>query len=1164
MSDLELIKEANKSEGSLKSYNEMEKLDKKNIEDIIALTPMQEGMLFHYLKDSAGTTYFEQLSLSISGQPDSRVFEEAWNFVIRGNEMLRAVFRWEKAGLPVRIILQEHRLKPAYHDFSSETPGNAQTRLEEVKRNDRETVFDLQEVAFRVTLCRVREYKYEMIVSNHHILYDGWSNGIILKEFFRAYHTLHSKKQLSEPPSKTPFKEFVQWYRRQDKRKQRHFWSAYLKGFDSHTQLPLEKRPPHRPKGPGKSTVNLEETIKDKLTTLAGKLKITPASVFYSAWGILLQRYCNSEDVSFGTTVSGRSAPINGIEDMVGLFINTIPLRVRTGGNKNETITDSLYRINENLTGREQYEATPLVDIKETSELGNEPGFFNSIVAVENYPLEKALQVFEEKGNSAFSFDSYSIVEETHYDLTVAITLFDQIRVDFNYNRDLVDPGSIHRLAGHFVNILGGIVTNPVKEITTIEMLTEAEKNTLLYQFNDTSTDYPRDKTIHGLFQEQAGRTPHAMALVYEDLHVTYNELDKAAHQLAQRLVENGVQPGANAIVGIMVKPSMEMITGIFGILNAGAAYLPIRPDTPEERIDFMLRDSAAKVIVTNGLKVKRLDGFMVRKPGESNDLPNPQTNKPTNPQTNLAYIIYTSGSTGKPKGVLTTHYNVTRVVLNTNYIELTANDRVLQWSNYAFDGSVFDIYGALLNGGALVLLREEEITAADRLADVITRQSITIFFVTTAFFNLLVDVRPNVFDNIRKVLFGGERVSLEHTRRALESSGPDKIIHVYGPTETTVYATWYPVNRIDEGASTVPIGKALANTAVYILDKSSRPVPFGVTGEIFIGGSGTARGYLNRPELTGEKFKKKELEFPSILYRTGDLARWLPDGNIEFIGRTDHQVKIRGFRIELGEIESQLIRHENVKEAVVIDRGEQGSEKYLCAYIVPVTAGADRGENNLETGKLQSFLSGPLPGYMIPAFFVVLERFPLTSTGKLDRGALPTPSIGGSKEYSPPRNEVETQLVETWAGVLGIEKEKIGINDDFFALGGHSLKVVLLAARIHRLFNVKMSLTELFERPTIKKISRYIQEARRDRHISVEPSEVKEYYPLSSAQRRLYVLRQMEKMSTGYNLPALLMLEGHVDVGRLEDAFNCLIRRHESFRTSFHIIDGQPVQKVH
>ncbi|MCP5054860.1 MAG: amino acid adenylation domain-containing protein, partial [bacterium] len=456
--------------------------------------------------------------------------------------------------------------------------------------------------------------------------------------------------------------------------------------------------------------------------------------------------------------------------------------------------------------------------------------------------------------------------------------------------------------------------------------------------------------------------------------------------------------PGVDAIVGIMVKPCIEMITGIFGILIAGAAYLPIRPDTPVERIDFMLRDSNASILLKSEIRNRAEIKFETNPNVQNTNAPNKNhcsqcvvlnfehsnfefvsnfgfriSDFPISPA-NLAYVIYTSGSTGKPKGVLTTHYNVTRVVLSTNYIELKADDRVLQWSNYAFDGSVFDIYGALLNGGALVLLQEEDIAAVDRLADVVTRQSITIFFVTTAFFNLLVDFRPRVFDNIRKVLFGGERVSFEHTRRALECSGPGKIIHVYGPTEATVYATYYPVDRIAEGTSTVPIGKALSNTTLYILDKSSRPVPFGVAGEIFIGGPGTARGYLNRPGLTAEGFinyqlpitNKNSAQSALKLYKTGDLARWLTDGNIEFIGRTDHQVKIRGFRIELGEIESQLMRHENVKEAVVIEIEEQGSEKYLCAYVVPV----DKGKNSLDAVQLKSFLSGSLPGYMIPAFF--------------------------------------------------------------------------------------------------------------------------------------------------------------------------------------------------
>ncbi|MCP5053279.1 MAG: amino acid adenylation domain-containing protein, partial [bacterium] len=760
-----------------------------------------------------------------------------------------------------------------------------------------------------------------------------------------------------------------------------------------------------------------------------------------------------------------------------------------------------------------------------------------------------------------------------------------------SFNPDMWDSRFIQQVSRHYSKITEALLNHIDREIAAISYLSDEETKQLLYDFNQPETAYPRDKTIHHLFEEEVKRNPHAMALIYEDLQVTYGEVEQASNRMAHELIQNGVQPHANPIVGIMIDPSIEMITGIFGILKSGAAYLPIDPELPEGRIRFMLKDSQTKIIVTNGLKVDWMDGLRVIRPGDADQFPNHQTNKPSNQPTNLSYVIYTSGSTGKPKGVLTTHYNVTRVVLNTNYIELTKNDRVLQWSNVAFDGSVFDIYGALLNGGALVLPQGEKITAVDRLADVITRQSISIFFVTTAFFNLLVDLRPQVFDNIRKVLFGGERVSLEHTRRALENSAGNKIIHVYGPTETTVYATWYPVKMIAEGASTVPIGKALSNTTVYILDKSLKPVPIGVAGEIFIGGPGVARGYLNRPELTAERFinyksqitNKTFAKFAVKLYKTGDLARWLPDGNIEFIGRTDHQVKMRGFRIELGEIESQLIRFENVKDAVVIDMGEQGSEKYLCAYYipaegdyvpiegdyVPVKEDIVTGDET-EVTAIRDWLSKYLPNFMVPSHFIKLEKIPLTPNGKVDRKALPEPELISGETYRAPRDVTETQMVALWAGVLGRDdahesqlQTSIGINDNFFQLGGHSLKAVLLISGMHQAFNVKVPLSEFFRVPTIAGVSHYVREAVGDFHISLEPCEKKEYYPLSSAQRRLYILHRMDETGTGYNIPVMFILEGRPDQNRLEDAFHRLIKRHESFRTSFKTVGDQTVQEV-
>ncbi|MGE5339957.1 MAG: amino acid adenylation domain-containing protein, partial [Candidatus Omnitrophota bacterium] len=630
---------------------------------------------------------------------------------------------------------------------------------------------------------------------------------------------------------------------------------------------------------------------------------------------------------------------------------------------------------------------------------------------------------------------------------------------------------------------------------------------------------------------------------------------------------------------------------GLFGILKAGGAYLPIDPDFPQERIDYMLTDSGASNLITDrdvkefrrGAPMCAPDAFQ-----EKAGLGQTRGSAPTRVSqysSALAYIIYTSGSTGKPKGVLTMHFNVTRVVKNTNYIDITPLDRLLQLSNYAFDGSVFDIYGALLNGASLVLIGKETGSSMDYLTREIGRHQITVFFVTTALFNALTDFEKESLKSIRRILFGGERVSVDHCQKALAFFGKGKIIHVYGPTETTVYATYYPVDSIADKAMNVPIGYPLSNTAIYLLNKYMNLVPVGVAGEIYIGGQGTARGYLNNPELTSEKFIGyrlpnaeylnrshtksfcpafyKKRDDGGILYKTGDLGKWLENGAIEFIGRIDHQVKLRGFRIELGEIEEKISRHPEVNDAIVLLKEDLGGDKYLCAYVVSDT------RDDVER-QLREFLSQSLPDYMIPSYFVRLDAFPLNSSGKINRAALPEPgTCNRETPYAAPRDQIDEQLIAIWSKVLGKKTNKvsdsgIGIDDNFFNLGGHSLKASRLVTQIHKEMNAKIPLSEVFKNPTIRSMSTYLTQASGDRYRSIEPTEEKEYYPVSRAQQRFYFLQQMAPTSTAYNLIQVLHPRMKIETEKLEATFKRLIDIHDSLRTSFSLLDNQLIQIIH
>jgi amino acid adenylation domain-containing protein len=845
--------------------------------------------------------------------------------------------------------------------------------------------------------------------------------------------------------------------------KERDYWLNRLSGEPAKSSFPAYYK---RKGAAGQSLDTLDKVKFEFSKALSAKLlKLSTGSdarlhiLLAAGLTLLIHKYTGSEDIIIGTPI----------------------YRAGTGANPINTVLTLRTRLEKSMTIKQL-----LLDVKQSMIEANEN---------RNYPVEVlAEQLNIPFGDNTFSlFDIAILVEDIHDreylnrvnpGMIFAFSRSGQSVTGYvEYNALLYERSGIDRIIIHFKNLMQAALSNPAVRTADIEILTDHEKKQLLVDFNDSFSAYPGDKTIHRLFEEQAEKFPDSIAVIgkghgcmdawmHGNIFITSRELSEKSDQLANLLKEKGVL--ADNIVGIMMERSIEMIIGILGILKAGGGYLPLDPDYPRERIDFMLKDSGAKILLTNL--------FEAGLHHSSNQFIDYHSGS-------LAYVIYTSGTTGKPKGVLTNHYNVTRVVRNTNYIDIKPEDRILQLSNYAFDGSVFDIYGALLNSAALVMIEREDVLSVDRLGEVIKREKITVFFVTTALFNTLVDLGPECFESVRKVLFGGERVSVEHARKALEYLGKNRIIHVYGPTETTVYAAYYFIDNIPGSADTIPIGKPISNTSIYILDCYLKPVPINVSGEVYIGGAGVSRGYLNNPELTAEKF----IEYRSYrtyrtyvsskrIYRTGDLARWLPDGNLEFIGRIDHQVKIRGFRIELAEIESQLLTHDKIREAVVVSKeDDRGATRYLCAYLVP--------GDELSPVECREYLSKRLPDYMVPAYFIQMEKIPLTSIGKVDRKALPEPDSGRKPgtDYVPPRNEIEKKLHDIWKEMLAVNFS-IGIDDNFFELGGQSLAAMRAVQRVQDVFQVKVPLEAFFQQGTIRHIAQLIdglqKEAQTEEHI--------------------------------------------------------------------------------
>jgi tyrocidine synthetase III len=1152
---------------------EMKKLDKKKISNIISLTPMQEGMLFHYLKAPQSTLYFEQLCLELLGKVDLSRFKKAWNIVIDTNEMLRVFFRWQKLNQPTQAILKEHPVTPFFHDISG--IGDEADRLIELERitqEDRDNTFNLLEVPFRVTLIKTGVQQHLLILSNHHIIYDGWSTGIILEEFFHAYEMLADGEEVPVLPSKPPFKEFVKWLGQQDEESRQAYWQEYLEGLKTGTQIPVKRKQPNAAACETfdkKVNASPGSGFKDKLEHFIKEQQVTMAAFFFSAWGILLQRYCDIDDVVFGTTVSGRSVPIKGIEEMVGLFINTIPLRLKTGTGTNgetERVTDLLRRINQVLMHRGPYENTPLVNIIRYSGLESGEALFDSMIVVENYPLDRLLKSV----NRELSINSYSISESTNYDIAVSISTAESIAVDIIYHSDVCDKETIHRLGEHFKRIIEGMLTNPLVGIHDIQMMSPSDRWQILENFNDSAREYPLKSTIPQLFEIQVERRTDCVAVVEKgERFVSYGKLNHDADKLVNLLQKKGVTD--ESILAITGERSCENMTAIIGILKAGGAYMPLERENPAERINYMLRDSSVKILLTGNNESLNLN---VRELVESQSIEiidldtffnsgimTGSAQQFTRSPDQLAYVMYTSGTTGKPKGSMIQDRNVVRLVMNTNYLELNHQTRIIQTSAQVFDVSTFEIWGPLLNGGVLFLEKKEVILDGERLKHTLSINHINTLWLTSSLFNQLVSDTADLFSSLRYLLVGGDILSPKSINIVRHMSPALRMINGYGPTENTSFSTTFLIDK--EYSHSIPIGRPIANSTAYIVDRRGKPQPLGVPGELWVGGDGVSRGYLNNPELTAEKFISHQSslvnsKFPNDrLYKTGDLVRWLANGNIEFLGRIDLQVKIRGFRIEMGEIENQLMDHKEVKESLVMTRESANNEKYLCAYVV------FRSPQPVEV--LMTYLSGKLPEYLVPSYIISLEQIPLTPNGKVDRKSLPEPNVTATTPFVAPRSETEKVMAALWARVLGIAETDVGIDSNFFQLGGHSLKVTRLVGIIHKTLNVRIPFTEIFSSPTIRQLANAVGKKDENRCDPIPRTEDDaEYYSLSPSQERMYVLQQMDPAGTVYNINGILELTGKPDLEKFQSAFTGLIHRHESLRTSFHMTGSGRVQHIH
>ncbi|NOQ27489.1 MAG: amino acid adenylation domain-containing protein [Bacteroidales bacterium] len=950
--------------------NKTLKLDKTNIEDIVDLTSLQEGILFHYLKDESKNLYFVQLSLEIQGVIKSDYFQKAWNKVVDNNEMLRTVYRWEKLNKPVQVILKEKNVDIRYYDLSKEE-STKESEYQKIKLKDSEKNFDLREVPFRLTLCKFKTDKYSLLISNHHIIYDGWSNGIILKEFLNFYNELVTVSTL-KINKKTSFKNYLK-FNHKPSTEDESFWKDYLKGFELKNVFGLKSFNSIPDNSNNQShRFSISEDKFSKLNQLCKSQKLTIADILYSAWGILLSKYSGESDILFGTTISGRNIKFEGIEQMVGLFINTIPIRIRITPDK--PLISVLKENAKRTLGRGRFENVPLRNILDYSAY-KENELIESIFVVENYPLDKENLQHQDE----LAFKAFSIQETTNYKLTVSALISDEIEISLNYINAYFQKELIENIEKHYIRIIDRIINDNKTAIQSLDLLSDIEKNQLLYEFNNTKADYPSHKTIQKLLEEQILINPESTAVYEGEKKLSYKELGYESDCFAEFLLKNGVKK--NDVIPILLDRSVNVIIAILGILKSGGIFLPIDISSPKNRILYILEDSDNKLILTsneiwNNLSLRgdaifTEDIFNYKERGLIDSI--------ITSSSDWAYVIYTSGTTGNPKGTLLGQKGLVNYITwaNKNYVQGEKLDFPL-FTSLAFDLTITSIFTPLISGNGIVIYNEsyENEILLNRILD---DNKVGVIKLTPSHLKVLKE-RDNTKLNLEKLklkrlIVGGEQLNTELAFEIFNKySEQVDIYNEYGPTEATIGCSICKFDKKRHTGISVPIGRPITNFNIFVLDNEQNLLPVGISGELCIAGVGLAMGYLGLPELTSEKFIEHPFKERARLYRTGDLARLLPDGNIEFLGRVDHQVKIRGFRIELGEIQTGILKYSEVKECVVLCREDQGGEKYLCAYVVSSGQGKKLDES------IRAHLSGLLPDYMIPTYIVKLDSIPLTA----------------------------------------------------------------------------------------------------------------------------------------------------------------------------------------
>lgn len=1045
-----------------------------NLQDLYPLSPMQQGMLFHSQLGREQGAYTIQLSSRMQGDFSPEIFKRAWQHLLERHPSLRAVIVNIPGSDPLQGIVSSATLPWLSQDWRTLGPAEQQNSWIALLESDRKQGFDAETCPLmRCTLVQQDDATWRFLWSHHHLLTDGWCLPILMREVLECYEAF-AVGQPYEAPLPPRYRHYIEWLQSRDINDAKAFWQAYLKDFDTPTSLGidqqrlrltqtdalLETEPSY-----ASHTIELASSITTALTQYARKNGLTLSVLIQSAWALLLSRYSGANDVVFGATVSGRPAEIAGVEQMIGLFINTLPVRARLEAN--ESLGSFFARMRDDQLSRDEYAYTPLVDIHACTDVPKRHALFDSIVIFENYPVDSALDAQAQ----ALRIDEVEVHEQTGFPLTLTAAPGERIPLKLSWECARIETEDGTRLLGHLANLLTRLATEPPQTIAqwSASMMSAEEIAQLCHQFNDTKYLTPDHAcTLLELFERKAQSTPSAIAVTSEYEELTYAALNSRSQQIAAQLREHGAKPGVR--IGIFQQRTTNMLATLLAVHSTGAAYVPLDPAYPADRIQYMLEDSQALLIVCEDALMEALPDTAARALSVETLLQTKLSSstpvRVTTGHTDLAYMIYTSGSTGRPKGVPITHANLTNFLLSMQRAPgLLPGDALLAVTTISFDIAGLELYLPLISGARIVLASRETAVDGEKLVRLIQDQQVTVMQATPTSWRMLLEAQQP-FTSLKKAFCGGEGVPQELAQALIARDL--EVWNLYGPTETTI---WSCAKRIDSHPITAAyedIGQPIDNTQTYIVDRNMNLMPQGAAGELLIGGLGLSPGYWHRPDLTAEKFIPDAFgnDSNAKLYRTGDLAYQRSDGSIVCLGRIDQQIKIRGFRVEPGEIEAIIQQHPSVKQALVAIWTPREDDKRLVAYLIS-------NDNSSDDEGLKEWLRTQLPAHMIPSEWVRLDAFPLTPNGKLDRQSLPEPGQARSDVFIEPSAGTETILAELMSHTLQVHR--IGATDDFFDLGGHSLLAGRFVAAVTHKLSVQLPLATIFEKSTVRALAEHI-----------------------------------------------------------------------------------------